>query len=69
MILQVLKDVCLKRLRTSLFTILDLRFFMVRGLRLRGMLCNISHLDLQLTNQLDPVEGSTYKTGVKGLGE
>ena len=32
----------------------------------RGILCNI---DLKLTNQLELVEGSTYKTGVKGLGE
>ena len=28
-----------------------------------------SHLDLQLTNQLEPVEESTHKTCVKGLRE
>ena len=40
-------------------------FFIVRCLRPEAYYAIFSHLDLQLTNQLEPVEGSTYKTGVK----
>ena len=44
-------------------------FFIERCLRLDADYAIFSHLDLQLTNQLEPVEGSTYKTGVKELKE
>ena len=42
-------------------------FFHHKMFKTRGML--FAHLDLQLTSQLEPVEGSTYKAGVKGLSE
>ena len=44
-------------------------FFIVKCLRPKAHNAIFSHLDLQLTNQLEPVEGSTYKTRVKGLKE
>ena len=44
-------------------------FFIVRCLRPETHNAIFTYLDLQLTNQLDPVEGSTYKTGDKGLSE
>ena len=43
--------------------------FSLRCLRLEACYAIFCHLDLQMTNQLQAVEGSTYKTGVKGPSE
>ena len=45
------------------------RFFILRCLRPEAHYAIFSHLELQLTNQLEPVEEFTDKTGVKGLSE
>ena len=44
-------------------------FFILRCLRLEAYFAIFSHLDIQLTNQLEPVEESTNKTKVKGPTE
>ena len=44
-------------------------FFIIRCLRSEAYYATISHLDLKLTNQLEAVKGSTYKTGAEGLSE
>ena len=54
----------LQRKSHSLHMISSVFFFHHKMFKARGI---FSHLDLQLTNQLEPVGEATYKTGVTGL--
>ena len=43
--------------------------FIARCVRPEAYYVIFSHSNLRLTNQLEPVEGSTNKTGLEGLSE
>ena len=60
----ILCDVC-KLKSTNAIT----DFYIVKCFRPEVHYANFSLLELQLTNQVESVEGATYKIGVKELGK